>query len=163
MAGTFFSEDGWRDASASRVGRLFTRVGLRAGGTDLAVSYQRAQNHIEQAGSLPASELDQHRTRNFTRGDFFEPLMNAVTVNLKQDLDERWALGATGFVRAGRENCSNRNAHANKTNVHFNTRRISQHLRPRNLCANFEARKLDGWAAQKLSSRAGVSLSHAEA
>src|SRR5439155_463751 len=46
VAGTFFSEDGWRDASASRVGRLFTRVGLRAGGTDLAVSYQRAQNHI---------------------------------------------------------------------------------------------------------------------
>src|SRR6266850_2260366 len=31
VAGTFFSEDGWRDASASRVGRLFTRVGLRAG------------------------------------------------------------------------------------------------------------------------------------
>src|SRR5438128_4966928 len=100
VAGTFFSEDGWRDASASRVGRLFTRVGLRAGGTDLAVSYQRAQNRIEQAGSLPESQLDQHRTRNFTRGDFFEPLMNAVTVNLKQDLDERWALGATGFVRA---------------------------------------------------------------
>src|SRR6266550_2464501 len=99
VAGTFFSEDGWRDASASRVGRLFTRVGLRAGGTDLAVSYQRAQNHIEQAGSLPASELDQHRTRNFTRGDFFEPLMNTVTVNLKQDLDERWALAATGFAR----------------------------------------------------------------
>jgi len=99
VAGTFFSEDGWRDASASRVGRLFARVGLRAGGTDLAVSYQRAQNHIEQAGSLPESQLDQHRTRNFTRGDFFEPLMNAVTVNLKQDLDERWALGATAFAR----------------------------------------------------------------
>src|SRR5437762_8862810 len=99
VAGTFFSEDGWRDASASRVGRLFTRVGLRAGGTDLSLSYQRAQNRIEQPGSLPESELRQHRTRNFTRGDFFEPLMNAVTLNLKQELGEHWAVAATLFTR----------------------------------------------------------------
>ncbi len=99
VAGTFFSEDGWRDASAGRLGRLFARIGLRQGGTDLSLSYQRAQNRIEQAGSLPESELDQHRTRNFTRGDFFAPLMNAVTLNLKQELDERWALAATLFAR----------------------------------------------------------------
>src|SRR5438067_4091269 len=99
VAGTYFSEEGWRDASASRLGRLFARVGLRSGGTDVALSYQRAQNRIEQPGSLPESELHQHRTRNFTGGDFFEPLMNAVTLNLKQDLGERWALAATLFAR----------------------------------------------------------------
>src|SRR5438067_732452 len=99
VAGTFFTEDGWRDASASRVGRLFARVGLRDGGTDLSLSYQRAQNRIEQPGSLPESELRQHRTRNFTRGDFFEPLMNAVTLNLKQELGEHWAVAATLFTR----------------------------------------------------------------
>jgi outer membrane receptor protein involved in Fe transport len=99
VAGTYFSEDGWRDASAGRVGRLFARIGLREGGTDVTLSYQRAQNRIEQAGSLPEGELDQHRTRNFTRGDFFEPLMNAVTLNLKQALGERWALAATLFTR----------------------------------------------------------------
>jgi outer membrane receptor protein involved in Fe transport len=99
VAGTFFSEDGWRDASAGRVGRLFARLGLRDGGTDLSLSYQRAQNRIEQPGSLPESELDQHRTRNFTRGDFFAPLMNAVTLNLKQELGERWALATTLFAR----------------------------------------------------------------
>src|SRR5919108_5311362 len=99
VSGTYFSEDGWRDASAGRVGRLFARIGLREGGTDVALSYQRAQNRIEQAGSLPESELDQHRTRNFTPGDFFEPLMNAVTLNLKQALGERWALAATLFTR----------------------------------------------------------------
>src|SRR5204863_1102426 len=47
----------------------------------------------------PESELDQHRTRNFTRGDFFSPLMNAVTLNLRQDLDEHWALATTVFGR----------------------------------------------------------------
>jgi len=99
VSGTYFSEDGWRDATVSRVGRLFARIGLRDGGTDISLSYQRAQNRIEQAGSLPESELDQHRKRNFTRGDFFEPLMNAVTLNVKQALGERWALAATLFTR----------------------------------------------------------------
>src|SRR5207245_9116426 len=35
VAGTFFSEDGWRDASARRLGRPFARAGLRAGAADL--------------------------------------------------------------------------------------------------------------------------------
>src|SRR5262249_9647458 len=99
VAGTYFTEDGWRDRSASRIGQLFTRFGFREGGTDLSVSYQRAQNRIEQPGSLPESEIDQHPRRNFTGGDFFEPLMNMVTLNAKQELGERWSLGATLFTR----------------------------------------------------------------
>src|SRR5262249_19074221 len=99
VSGTYFTEEGWRDASASRLGKLFARIGFRQAGTDVSLSYQRAQNRIEQAGSLPESELDQHRTRNFTRGDFFAPLMNAVTLNLKQELDEHWALATTVFLR----------------------------------------------------------------
>src|SRR2546421_387603 len=62
VAGTFFSEDGWRDASASRVGRLFTRVGLRAGGADLPVSYQRAPHHNGPAGRTGSSPGPSTRT-----------------------------------------------------------------------------------------------------
>jgi len=32
LAGTFFREDGWRDVSASRVGRIFAKIGLKSGG-----------------------------------------------------------------------------------------------------------------------------------
>ena len=99
VSGTYFTEDGWRDGSASRLGKLFARLGLRDGGTDVSLSYQRAQNRLEQAGSLPESELDHHRTRSFTRGDFFAPLMNVVTLNVKQELSEHWALAATLFAR----------------------------------------------------------------
>lgn len=99
VAGTYFSEDGWRDVSASRVGRVFGRIGLRFGGTDVSLSYQRAQNRIEQPGSLPESELKQHRTRNYTGGDFFEPLMNAATLTARQELDEHWAVAMTAFGR----------------------------------------------------------------
>jgi outer membrane receptor protein involved in Fe transport len=99
VSGTYLSEDGWRDATASRVGRLFARGGLRSGGTDITLSYQRIQNRIEQAGSLPESELEQHRTRNFSRGDFYEPLMNMVTLNARQDLNEHWGVALTAFGR----------------------------------------------------------------
>jgi iron complex outermembrane recepter protein len=99
VSGTYFTEDGWRDGSASRLGKLFARIGLRDGGTDVSLSYQRAQNRLEQPGSLPESELDHHRTRNFTSGDFFAPLMNEVTLNVKQELSEQWALAATLFAR----------------------------------------------------------------
>jgi outer membrane receptor protein involved in Fe transport len=99
VSGTYSSEDGWRDATASRIGRLFARGGLRSGGTDITLSYQRAQNRIEQAGSLPESELDQHRTRNFSHGDFYEPLMNMVTLNARHDFDEHWGVALTGFAR----------------------------------------------------------------
>src|SRR5689334_20422602 len=65
VSGTYFTEDGWRDASTSRLGKLFGRIGFRRSGTDVSLSYERAQNRIEQPGSLPESELEQHRTRNF--------------------------------------------------------------------------------------------------
>lgn len=99
LSGTFLSADGWRDATASRIGRVFARAGVRSGATDIAVSYQRAQNRIEQAGSLPESELGHHRARNFSRGDFFEPLMNMVTLNARHDLDEHWGVALTAFGR----------------------------------------------------------------
>src|SRR5262249_20367006 len=99
VAGTYFTEDGWRDRSASRIGQLFTRFGFREGGTDLSLSYQRAQNRIEQPGSLPDSEIAHNPRRNCASGTFSEPLMNMVTLNAKQELGERWALGATLFSR----------------------------------------------------------------
>ena len=38
---------------------------------------------------MPLSELQQDRKQNFTSGDFFEPLLNLVTLNVKQQLGER--------------------------------------------------------------------------
>ena len=58
LSGTFLEEDGWREQSRVRLGKLFAKLGLRYGDTDVTLSYQRAQNRVEQAGSLPQSELD---------------------------------------------------------------------------------------------------------
>lgn len=99
VAGSFLEEDGWRDQSAVRVGKLFAKLGLRLGDTDATLSYQRAQNHIEQPGSLPISLLQRDRKANYTGGDFFEPLVNVVTLNVRHLLGERTSVGVNAFVR----------------------------------------------------------------
>src|SRR5437016_9238630 len=43
-------EDGWRQATTSRIATLFGKVGLLAGGWDVTLSYSGASNRIHQAG-----------------------------------------------------------------------------------------------------------------
>jgi iron complex outermembrane recepter protein len=100
VAGTVFREDGYRDASSSRLNKAFGKVGLRGAGTDLTLSFQYADNRIEQAGSIPLSDLQAgRRAENFTPGDFFEPLLYFGTVNLRQELGEDLTLTANAFAR----------------------------------------------------------------
>jgi iron complex outermembrane receptor protein len=121
VAGSFFHEDGWRDASASRLGKLFAKVGFQRDGTDLTLSYQRAQNRIEQPGSLPESELRRDRRQNFTAGDFFSPLLDLATLNLRQELGARLSLAVTGFVRSLGVEQFNVNLVDENTRTFFNT------------------------------------------
>jgi iron complex outermembrane recepter protein len=82
-----------------RLGRLFAKLGLSLGDTDATLSFQRAQNRIEQAGSLPLSELRRDRRQNFTGGDFFAPLLNQVTLNVHQTVAEHARVSVNGFAR----------------------------------------------------------------
>lgn len=99
LSGTFFEEDGWRDVSAVRIGKLFAKVGFLRGDTDATLSFQRAENRIEQPGSLPLSDLRRDRTLNFTRGDFFKPLLNLGTLTVRQQLTEQASLSVNAFGR----------------------------------------------------------------
>jgi len=99
VAGSFFKEDGWRDVSESRVGKIFAKVGLKYGDTNATLSYQRAENRIEQPGSLPYPDLRRDRTQNYTGGDFFKPVMNLVNLSLRQELSTDLAVSMTGFGR----------------------------------------------------------------
>jgi iron complex outermembrane receptor protein len=99
LSGTFLEDDGWRDQSTARLGKLFAKLGFRAGDTDVTVSFQRAQNRIEQAGSLPLSALMRDRQQNFTSGDFFKPLLNFATLTARQLLTERTSLSLNAFLR----------------------------------------------------------------
>ncbi len=99
VAGSFFKEEGWRDESASRVAKFFGKVGLKYGGTDAVLSYQRADNRIEQPGSLPYPDLRRDPTQNYTGGDFFKPTMNLVNLSVRHSLSPELAVSMTGFGR----------------------------------------------------------------
>lgn len=99
VSGTIFREDGWRDGSASAINRFFGKVGYQDQRTDVTLSFQHGQNRIEQAGSLPESELRHDRRANFTGGDFFKPTADLGTLNLRQQLGENVALLVNGFGR----------------------------------------------------------------
>jgi iron complex outermembrane recepter protein len=93
-------DDGWREASDSRVSRAFGKLGFTLGGTDATLSYQYSNDRIRQAGSLPESEARRHPRRNFTPGDFFRPELNQAIANVEQAIGEHVTLRLDAFVRA---------------------------------------------------------------
>ena len=99
LSGTQTQEDGWRNATDARLTKLFGKIGFRANGTDLTLSYQHADNRIAQAGPLPASALDSNRAANYTAGDFFAPRLDQLALNGRRNLGEGFTVSANGFGR----------------------------------------------------------------
>jgi iron complex outermembrane recepter protein len=92
-------EDGWRDASQARLTKGFGKLGFRADGTDLTLSYQHVDNRISEAGSLPVSQLVRDRSANYTGGDFFAPRLDQLALNVRRDLGDHLTFSANGFGR----------------------------------------------------------------
>src|SRR3954469_16877987 len=99
VSGTQTQEDGWRDATDARLTKVFGKVGFRADGNDLTLSYQHADNRIYQAGPLPASSLDSNRSANYTAGDFFAPRLDQLALNGRRDLGDDFTVSANAFGR----------------------------------------------------------------
>src|SRR5262249_59854149 len=69
----YSDETGWRQDSDARIGRAFSKIGIRTGGLDATVSYQYSNDRIKQPGSLPASQVNTDPTANFTAAHVFHP------------------------------------------------------------------------------------------
>src|SRR5216117_16151 len=115
-------EDGFRDFAATRVSRVFGKLGVATGGTDATLSYQWSQDKIKQAGSLPESDARRHPRRNFTAGDFFEPELHQVIVNAEQAIDEKMSVRLNAFVRALTSEQFNVNLIGPNSRLHTDTR-----------------------------------------
>ncbi len=92
-------EDGWRQATESRIATLFGKLGLLNGTWDATLSYSGADNRIFQAGSLPESVAAASPQVNFTGGDFWAPRAHLVILNA-QRLIGRTQLAVNAFGRA---------------------------------------------------------------
>jgi iron complex outermembrane recepter protein len=99
LSGTGIEEDGWRQASGARLGKVFAKLGLRTGDNDVTFSYQHVDNRISQAGPLPPQDLARDRTANYTAGDFFAPKLDQLVLNARRDFGELFTLSANGFWR----------------------------------------------------------------
>ncbi len=77
-------EDGWRQATGSRIATLFAKLGLTTGTWNAALSYSGATNRISQAGRLPEDIVGSRPDSNFTPGDYFAPRAHLVTLNAQR-------------------------------------------------------------------------------
>jgi len=99
VAGSLLREDGWRDLGAAQLDKAFGKLGYRGGDTDVTLSFQYANNRIQQPGSLPPEDLKEDRTRNFTGGDFFAPRLSFGILNARQAFGDETVLSLNAFAR----------------------------------------------------------------
>lgn len=94
------TESGYRDESAARISRFFGKVGYRpTEGSDYTLSYTYVKDRLQQAGSLPISQLAIDPKRNFTPGDFFASETSVVRLTGRQELPFGFSLNVNGFYR----------------------------------------------------------------
>ena len=92
--------DGFREASGGRITRIFGKLGFRyEDKTDATLSYTHVEDHLKQAGSLPASRLRRDYNDNLTPGDFSNSNLHLVALNVRQKLSAGFSLALNGFVR----------------------------------------------------------------
>ena len=92
--------DGFRDATGGRMTRLFGKLGYRLGqDTDATLSYTHVQDHLKQAGSLPASILHFDRERNLTPGDYSDSDLDLLSLNVRQKLPAGFSVALNSYYR----------------------------------------------------------------
>ncbi len=95
-----FSEDGWRVAGGAKGAGLFGKLGLRRQDSDVTLSYQVQADNLQEPGALPQSMLVVDPRQNYTPGDYFQPRLQLVTLNLHQRLAPELTIAANGFFRS---------------------------------------------------------------
>jgi outer membrane receptor protein involved in Fe transport len=94
------TESGFRDESAGRISRFFGKLGYRpTERTDITVSYTYVKDRLQQAGTLPLSQVAIDPKRNFTPGDFYDSETNVVRLNARHEFPLGFSANANGFYR----------------------------------------------------------------
>jgi len=122
VAASAFDEDGWRDASAGRLGLLLAKVGRSAGDTDWDLAAQFGRSRLVGNGLVPAYTLDDddgaverepdlyaaRRESVYTHPDRTTNKLAQLSANLRHRLDAAGTeLSALAYVRHSRRNTVN--------------------------------------------------------
>lgn len=101
VAGEYDREDGWRDFSPSRIGRLFTKGSYLDDKTSVDLSLSLADNRLTGNGAAPVALLAREgRGRIFTYPDLTEPRLGAINLQASHTFSEHLAWsGGVAFRR----------------------------------------------------------------
>jgi outer membrane receptor protein involved in Fe transport len=100
VAGSLFSEDGWRDDSPSDVRQIFGKLGWRGGNDNaVTVSLAHANNSLNGNGLQAVELLENDYDSVYTKPDTTDNRTTLLTVNARRRLNSALSLSANAYYR----------------------------------------------------------------
>ena len=107
VAGTRFSERGWRENSPGRLGNLFLKLGRQHAGTDWSLSYTQARSTLNGNGLLNQSLYEIDRRAGYTFADTTRNRSELLNFSLTHTLNAKDKLSALLWQRRSQRDASN--------------------------------------------------------
>jgi iron complex outermembrane receptor protein len=102
LAASSFDEDGWREASPSRVRQLFAKVGHKQAGGAWDLSLTHGDTALIGNGLLPESMLAHSRAQIYTRPDATHNRMTLLTLGASLRPNAQLEISGTAYLRRTR-------------------------------------------------------------
>lgn len=102
LAATAFSDAGWRDHSAGRLGNVFFKLGRTRGDLEWSVAVLGGQSRLRGNGLLPTALYDDNRRAAYTFPDETRNRLAQTTFNLRRTLAHGAQISASAYVRHSR-------------------------------------------------------------
>ena len=99
VAGTWFKEAGWRDASPSEVKQAFGKLGWQDDGSEVHLSGSHAETNLVGNGLQEMRLLERDYSSVYTKPDQTRNLANALTLTGKHDLSDSLRLSGNAYWR----------------------------------------------------------------
>lgn len=99
LAGSFFFEDGWRQASPSNVRQFFSRLGRQFGATSLSLSLGYANNSLTGNGLQELRLLERDYSSYYTKPDITDHKAPFVTLAGRHSLSSRASISGNAYYR----------------------------------------------------------------
>ncbi len=107
VAGTFFSEQGWREQSPGRLGNALLKIGRQQAATEWTLSYLQGESRLTGNGLLSESLYRIDRRAGYTFSDTTRNSSRLLSLALSHKPDARTQLAWLGWMRKGNRAGSN--------------------------------------------------------
>lgn len=113
VAGTLFTEDGWRQFSPSKVRQVFGKIGQRWDKGFVSLGFSYADNYLAGNGVQDGRWLAENWNSVYTVQDTFKNRSPALTLNIGHEVNSRLVLSGNAYLRYVRSDTVNPNLNNN--------------------------------------------------